>query len=164
MKDNTTLSKNETASATPPLPDEVAESSNDASDMALHLPEEVTEILRDVKPETRKEIERIMVSQFSMISRISPDVEVSKKITSDHITTMLNTRDKAMEHTFQDNKGKRWFSIALVFLACVVLVAIILLLKDTPDTMEKIITIVLSALLGGAGGYGIGFSKGKDGE
>lgn len=103
-----------------------------------------------------------MISQFSMISRISPEAEVSKKVTSEHITTMLNTQDKAMEHTFQDNKEKRWFSMGLAVLACVMLIVVILLLKDNPDMMEKIITIVLSALLGGAGGYGFGFFRGKN--
>lgn len=133
----------------------------DADNEAASLPEEVVRALEDMEPGKREQIERLMVSQFSLISRISPEVEVSKKITAEHITTMLNTQDKAMEHTFQDKKESRWFSIGLTLLACIVLILIIILLKDTPDVMEKIITIVVSALLGGAGGYGFGFSKGK---
>lgn len=128
------------------------------------LPEEISQVLEGVPPAQREVIERFMISQVSMISRISPEIEVSKKITAEHITTMLNTQDKAMERTFRDNTQKRWYSIALVVLSCAVLIALVVLLKDIPETMEKIITIVLSGLLGGAGGYGLGVNKRRDNE
>ena len=126
------------------------------------LPEEFAEVLQKVDPQTRGQIERIMVSQFSMVSRLSPETEVMKKVTPEHITAMISTQDEAMKRTFKENSEKRWFSIGLAAMLCGMFVFVILALKDTPDVMEKIIYAVGGVIVGGFGGYGIGRTKNND--
>jgi hypothetical protein len=127
------------------------------------LPEEIEQVLDAVPEKEREVIERFMIRQVSLISRISPEIEVSKKVTAEHITTMLATQDKAMERTFKDKNQRRWFSLSVIGIVSAVLIALVVLLRQNPDAMEKIITIVLSGLLGGAGGYGLG-ARSKDDE
>ena len=74
---------------------------------------------------------------------------------------MLDTDQKAMVNTFKDRTQSRVFNGFVILIACAVLIALVVLLKDNPEAMEKIITIVLSALLGGGAGYGIGVNKNK---
>lgn len=126
------------------------------------IPEEISEVLEGVPEEKRRMIEALFVSQTSFISRFSPEMETSKKITSEHITKLLDTDAKAMEYSYKDKTQARWFYILISFLICVVLIALVVLLKDNPTTMEKIITIVISTLVGGAGGYGLGVKNRKD--
>lgn len=133
-----------------------------SEDIRSQLPEELTEVLEGVSPQKREVIERMMISQISMFGRVSPEMEAAKKITGEHISTMLHTEDKAMEHAFEDKKHQRWFSLGLVSIGSIVLIILVVLLKDNPDMMEKIITIVLSGLFGGLGGYGIFAAKNKD--
>lgn len=128
------------------------------------LPEEVSEVLNEIPManDQRKMIEALFVSQTSMISRVSPEIEVSKKVTSEHISTMLDTEQQAMKHTFEDRKQSRIFNGFVILAACAVLIALVILLRDNPAVMEKIITAVVSALLGGGAGYGLGMIKNKN--
>lgn len=128
------------------------------------IPEEISEVLKDVPHEAREVLRQFMVVQSSMVSRVSPEAEVTKKVTGDHITQMLQTNDKAMEHTFKDLNHKRFFTFGSGVLGLIALIAIIMLLRDDPDLMEKVLTIVFSGGLGVAGGFGIGYVKGKKDE
>lgn len=125
------------------------------------LPSEFSEILEGVPEVQKRQITRVMEAQFSMISRVSPEMEVSKKITSDHITTMLDNQSKAMDLQHKDQWQKMVFYGVVVFFLLVAVFGIIYLLKDTPDTMERILTVIVTAVITGLGGYGIGYKKGS---
>lgn len=129
------------------------------------LPEEIAQVLEKVpKEEDRNTIRQMLISQFSMISRVSPEYDVAKKVTPEHITKMLDTQDRAMEKTFKDKSQRRIFTFCVALLSSAVLIALVVLLKDKPELMEKIVTIAFSGLLGAAGGYGIGVNKNRDND
>ena len=55
-----------------------------------------------------------------------------------------------------------FFTVILLIVVVAVLVIIILLKDSNPETMEKILTVLVSGALGAAGGYGIGVKKRND--
>lgn len=126
------------------------------------LPEEMSQVLDKLPENEQSIIKQLWFSQSSMISRISPEFDVAKKVTSEHIDKLLDTQDKAMEKAFKDKGQRRVFMLLLTLLAATVLIALVVLLKDKPEFMEKIVTIVFSGSLGAAGGYGIGVHKNRD--
>ena len=136
--------------------------SDDVNDVHASIPEEFAEALKSVPVEERRVIERIFVSQSRMLSRMSPESEVMKKVTADHISTMLGTQHDAMEKTFQADREKRIFLLITIVIVFSVLITVIVLLREQPELMEKVITIAASAGLGLAGGYGLGQRKGKN--
>ena len=75
---------------------------------------------------------------------------------------MLDTDAKAMEHSFKDKAQLRIFYGVMAVLVAIVLLLLVQLLKDNPEAMEKILTIVLTALVSGSGGYGLGKSRKND--
>ena len=104
----------------------------------------------------------VVSSQFGMMGRVSPQMSISKKITSEHISDYLEIQKIEVQNALKDNKGKRLFFLAIIVLIIVMLFGTIILLKDShPEFMEKIITIVISSVLGAAGGFGLGYKKGQ---
>ena len=127
------------------------------------LPEDISQVLEGLPNEKRATIERTIVSQFAMISsRSSPELEISKKITSDHITKLLETQSKGMDYSFKDEKNKRWFYLGLIALVSAVVIALVVILKNNPEVMEKVLIGLGSAIAGAAGGYGIKAARDKD--
>lgn len=125
------------------------------------IPEDMRKALEGIPEEQRKRITSMMISQYSLFERISPDASLVKKITEDHITKMLETQERAMEHSFQEDHEKRWFLLGSVIVAVGTLITLVVLLKNSPDLMERVITLAFGGILGAAGGYGIGFRNGK---
>ena len=123
---------------------------------------EIAEVLESLPKEKRELLEPMIFSYTSMISRVSPEIEIAKKITDQHITKILEARDKSLELEYTDNKNKRRYSFAASVLACVVVLIIILLLKDNPDVMEKVIIGLGGVITGALGGYGYKSSKDND--
>ena len=74
----------------PVVSEEVSQTENDQDD---DLPSEMTEVLNGLPETQRREVTRMMSAGFSMISRTSPEGEIAKKITAEHITSMLETQN-----------------------------------------------------------------------
>lgn len=125
------------------------------------LPPEIVEVLNELPDPQRKEVTR-MIASFSMISRSSPEGEIAKKITPDHISTMLEAQQKGMDYTYKDRQHQKIFFVAILLIVIVAVIVIIMLLKDNPEAMMQILTALISATLGAAGGYGIGAKKRDD--
>lgn len=127
------------------------------------IPQEVAEVLSDLPEPKRKEVTRIMMAGFSMISRTSPEGEIAKKITPDHISSMLNAQEKGMDYTYKENQHRMIFLVVILFLVLAAIILVIYLLKDNnAEAMTQILTALISATLGAAGGYGIGSRKRDD--
>ncbi len=141
---------------------QLSKNRNEQNENEQSLPAEVAEVLQTVAPDARKKIEYFMHSQISLISRMSPETQVMKQVTSDHITTMLQTQENAMQNTFKENHEKRISGLIAGGLLAGFLVFIIVFLKDTPDIMEKIIYAAGGLLAGAVGGYGFGRAKRED--
>lgn len=104
---------------------------------------ELEDILESVPPEHRKVIERMMISSsIQMRSISSPETAVMKKLTPDHISKYLDGAELEMKNR------------AMVFF-----ILLVILLKDIPDVMEKIIYIVGGVVIGAFGGYGFGKNR-----
>lgn len=124
------------------------------------IPPEMAEVLSELPEAQRKEVTRIMTMGFSMISRSSPEGEIAKKITPEHISTMLATQQKGLDYTYKENRFGKIISVVILLIIISTVIVIIILLRDKdPETMSQILTVLISAALGGVGGYGIGVKK-----
>ncbi len=127
------------------------------------IPPEMAEVLDELPPEQRKEVSRMMMASFGMIDRISPEGEIAKKITPDHITAMLSAQEKNMDYSYRENQHRMVFFVITLVIVLAAIITIIVLLKDGhPEAMTQILTALISAALGAAGGYGIGIKKRND--
>ena len=135
------------------------------SEEASFLPDEIDEAIDTIPdPEDRSQVRQV-VTEFGMMMHVSPQAGMMKKITSEHISTYLETQKETMQKSFEDDAGKRKFYLAILIVICIVILLIILLLRDkSPELMEKIITILITSALAGAGGYGFGYKRGKKDE
>lgn len=122
----------------------------------------IDDILAHASPEHRKVVEQLMVSQFQMRTELSPETEVMKRLTPDHITAFLETSKSEMEKSYKDKNSQRLFTGIMAVCAMVFVISIIVLLKDTPDVMEKVIYAGGGLVAGAIGGYGFGKNKNDD--
>ena len=124
--------------------------------------DDLFENLDDVPEEMRKEIEKLMVSSIQMRGMISPENNISKKITEEHITQYLDGAREEMNNNYIEKKHSKIFLFLTMLISMGFFIAVIAMLKDKPDVMEKIIYTVGGIVAGAFGGYGFGKRK-KDG-
>ena len=99
-----------------------------------------------------------MVSSFQMHS-VSPEAKMMEMVTEKHIDKFLDTSQEAMEKEYQEKAHRKIYNVILVVLGMVFLLAVILLLRDNPSVMEKVIYTVGGLIAGAIGGYGYGKSR-----
>ena len=76
---------------------------------------------------------------------------------------MLNAQEKGMDYTYKENQHRMIFFVVILIIVVIAVIAIIALLKDNhSEAMTRILTALISAALGAAGGYGIGVKKRND--
>ena len=121
--------------------------------------ENIDEILEGVPEEHKKTIQKLIISSIQMRGMISSENEVAKKITEEHITQYLEGSKLEMENSYEEKKHKKILVFLTIFLTMAFIVVIILLLKDIPDIMEKIIYTIGGLAAGAIGGYGFGKFK-----
>lgn len=121
--------------------------------------ENIDEILEGVPEEHKKTIQKLIISSIQMRGMISSENEVAKKITEEHITQYLEGTKLEMENSYEEKKHKKILVFLTIFLTMAFIVVIILLLKDIPDIMEKIIYTIGGLAAGAIGGYGFGKFK-----
>lgn len=138
---------------------EMLEEANEASETE----DELEQVLDSVPPEHRKKIERMIISTFQMRSfSSSPEAAVMKKITSEHITKFLDGSEQEMKNSYDEKLHRKIFIFLTMIIAMIFFIVVIVLLKETPDTMENIIYIVCGTIGGAIGGYGLGRSQRED--
>lgn len=121
----------------------------------------VEDALEALPLEKRKVVEEFMTLQQIRFSETNTDMVISEKITSEHITEFLNGSRENMRLGFAEKRSKRCFALAFLAIIIIATLAVIFLLKDKPDIMEKIVYCLVSAGSGLAGGYGFGYANGK---
>lgn len=129
------------------------------------IPEEIQALLESVPKEKRKNAERLVIEKtFGMmgIGQMSQENEIAKKITENHISTFLDSSREQMQNDYKERHEKKIFTVVLVFLALCFFIAVIILLKDKPDILEKVIYSVAGLVAGAFGGYGLGRHQSKD--
>ncbi len=118
---------------------------------------ELEEVLDSVAPEHRKIIEKMMISSVQMRSIASaPEVEVMKKLTPEHISKYLDGAEEEMKNSYAEKFHKKVFTFLTMIIAMIFFIVIIVLLKETPDIMEKIVYTVGGVIAGAFGGFGLG--------
>lgn len=122
----------------------------------------LSEVLDGVPEEERKVIEKRMVSMFQMGGSFSPESAISKKITEEHITQYLDGAREDMRNSYSEKKQGKIFLFLSLLLSMVFFIAVIVILKDQPDIMEKIIYTLGGLIAGAFGGYGFGKKKSGD--
>lgn len=99
---------------------------------------------------------------FSMMMRdMSSQSSIAEKLTPEHIDKMIDNDAKELDNKYKLNYLRLILGLILVFLLGLIFVLIIIILKDKPDVLEKIIYSVGGAILGGIGGYGFGNKNSK---
>ena len=119
------------------------------------IPPDVEQALNHMEPQHREAVMSIITMQKSVIAR-TPEGEIARKITPDHITKMLENEAKSMDYQHDDVKREKRTNLLYVVIAVVAVLAIIVLLRDNnPELMSDIIKLLTSFILGGFGGYGL---------
>ena len=101
-------------------------------------------------------------SSVQMRSIVSPETAVMKKITTEHISQYLNGAEQEMKNSYAEKFHKKVFTFLSMIVAMIFFVIIIILLKEIPDVMEKVIYAVGGVIAGAFGGYGLGKNQRDD--
>lgn len=121
---------------------------------------ELEDVLESVPPEHRKVIERMMISSsIQMRSISSPETAVMKKLTPDNISKYLDGAELEMKNSYAEKFHRKIFTFLTMLVAMAFFILLVILLKDNPDIMEKIIYIVGGVVIGAFGGYGFGKNR-----
>ena len=111
----------------------------------------------DIIDSESEEHELIEMSQvMATLSQISSGTDFSDKITTEHITRYLDGAEKNMTLAFEEKKHSKYFILALAIIVSIVFIILVVILKDKPDVLEKLIYSVGGLFTGFAGGYGLG--------
>lgn len=111
----------------------------------------------DIIDSESKEHELIEMSQvMATLSQISSGTDFSDKITTEHITRYLDGVEKNMTLAFEEKKHSKYFILALAIIVSIVFIILVVILKDKPDVLEKLIYSVGGLFTGFVGGYGLG--------
>lgn len=117
------------------------------------------DVLESVPPEVRSEVKRVMSMSLNMRRVMSPETEVMRKVTSEHISKFLDSQDTAMNKQFQEVKESKIYTFGIFLFTLIFIVILIILLKDNPEVMEKVLFTLGGLVTGAIGGYGYGKTK-----
>lgn len=123
------------------------------------IPEEVVEMIDNLPQEHRDTMRSVISTTFACMTRTSPEGEIARKITSEHIGAMIDAQKQAMQYSHEDNSKAQRNRLIYAGMGCAFVLLIILLLKDQPTIMLDVLKIGGSAIIGLLGGYGIGVNK-----
>ncbi len=124
--------------------------------------EEMDSILEGIPKESRHEVRKLVGMSMQMGGVISPQMELMKKMTPEHVSEFLDTQKKEMENHYKENRENKIFLFAILLITLVFIVLLIQMLKDKPDIMEKVLFTLGGLITGLFGGYGIGKAKNDD--
>lgn len=117
----------------------------------------IQEILEQIPEEQRELIEHSLTMTAFMQN--SSESTVSKKINEEHISTYLKDSGENMRLSHKSQTQNRIFAFLIAVLLVAFFCFIILVFKNNPDVVEKIIFTAGGAIVGGLGGFGFGKSK-----
>lgn len=121
---------------------------SDSAELFDDLPEEVQKTVR----------KRIMSFQMSGMMP-GPEMHIAQKITEEHITQFLEASREESRNEYTDRKNKRVFQLLSFILVVAFVIVIIVLLKNKPEILEKVLYAGGGIVAGAFGGYGYGKSK-----
>lgn len=135
----------------------IEEDSAENKDGGSIMDPEVEAALENIPAKDRRVIEQHMFSMIQMRSSVSsPETAVMKKITEEHISKYLDGAELEMKNSYAEKLQKKVFTFLTMLIAMIFFIVIIVLLKDKPDIMEKVLYAVGGVIAGAFGGYGLG--------
>lgn len=123
---------------------------------------ELDAILENMPKEDRHEVRKMIGLSMQMGGAISPQMELMKKMTPEHVSDFLDTQKKAMENQFKESRENKVFLFAVLLVTLAFVILLIFLLKDKPEVMEKVLFTLGGLITGLFGGYGIGKAKSSE--
>ena len=126
------------------------------------IPKEFHEILDEVPEEARHEVKKMIGMSMQMGGVISPQLELMKKMTPEHVTKFLEGQQEASNNQFKEKRDNKIFMGTILFVVLVFVVVLVILLKNSPDILEKVLYSLGGLVAGLLGGYGYG--KTQQGE
>ena len=115
------------------------------------------ESFQQLPPEARGWMSRF-VSNFTSIG-ITPTNPVHRRLTSEHVSTMLTHLDKDREREYNSQVSERRYQAMYFIVALTAIISLVVFFSVTGDR-ETLIALGLS-LLGFAGGFGLGRTTGR---
>lgn len=122
--------------------------SNDKDNFAEIIPEE---ILEGVPEEDRSRIKSI-ISQTMISGVMRRNNPISDKVTSGHITKLIENSDAQDIRDRQERKSDKNYQLILLIIGLAFLAFLIVFLKDDKELLYKVIIAIISFV----GGFGIG--------
>lgn len=116
-------------------------------------------ILENIPKEERHEVKKMIGLSMQMGRTISPEMELMRKMTPEHVTEFLEAQKEEMQNQFKENRENKIFLVAILLIVMAFIVILIYLLKDKPDIMEKVLYTLGGLITGLFGGYGFGRTK-----
>ncbi|MDR2753170.1 MAG: hypothetical protein LBB50_02540 [Oscillospiraceae bacterium] len=115
---------------------------------------EANEVLEDIPTEVIQKTQTMMAIFGRMNS--SP---LADKVTGEHITRDQEIREKSIAFQHKETQTRHLLLFAGSVVAAILVVVILVLFRDNPNLIEKILYAAGGVLAGGIGGYGYGKSK-----
>jgi len=106
-----------------------------------------------------KEVRSMMRYSFSMMNANMREPSLADKFTPENIDKALDIQKDGMQLEHKDNNTNRLFMLAVILVIAAIIVTILVLFRDNPDMVEKILYAAGGLLAGAVGGYGYGKSK-----
>lgn len=103
----------------------------------------------------KEKLEMLVRREMSLSTELYQESTISDKITSEHITKYLDSSEKNMENSYQDNQNHRSFIIKITVLGIITILAVIYMLKDNQTVLQYVLTSIVSVIVGAFGGAGI---------
>lgn len=128
------------------------ENSQEVTETPSNISRDESDIQREIVTHSEEFRAFMMQSGF-------PGMEISNKITPEHINQMLATEDKKVDIALKDRHEDRIFKFAITFIAVIAIGVLCVVFKDNIESLQKIIIPILSFLAGVVGGYGYGKTK-----
>lgn len=113
----------------------------------------------DISTEEKHTIKKMVGMSMQMGGVISPQLELMKKMTPDHITEFLEGQREATRCQFKESRDSKIFCGFILLVALSFIIVLIVLLRDIPETMEKVIYAAGGFAAGIVGGYGFGKTR-----
>jgi hypothetical protein len=131
------------------------------TDSTYGLPPELNEALQNIPEEKRNIIirEYHSVTMGMMRSEKTTEESIISKMTSKNMDTYMKDAGDNMRLTHKGKTQNRVFLFGLALIITILFIVVIVIFRDNPEFIEKIIMPAGGVLAGFAGGFGFGKSK-----
>lgn len=129
------------------------------SEESGEVSKEIEEILEEIPQEARHEVKKMIGMSMQMGGVISPQMELMKKMTPEHVSEFLIGQREALNNEFKESRENKIFAGFVLVVIMIFIVIIVVLLKENPEIMEKVLYTLGGLITGLLGGYGFGKTK-----